>query len=132
MGIAELSVRLEELLETCTPKSHSTTYNVVARVLTDLRERLLVISSALAKLSGAVEETHLIEQHQEQFADLKKELHDIRQSIISSCTPEVDELVNTIVVDVDRLFFDVGVTLKMKLPSRAPHSHDKAATDPLR
>ena len=99
----------------------------------DLRERLTVISSALAKLSGAVEETHLIEQHQEQFADLKKELHDTRQSIISSCTPEeVNELVNTIVVDVDRLFFDVGVTLKMKLPSKAPHSHDKAATDPLR
>lgn len=33
MGIAKLSVRLEELAEACTPKSHSTTYNVAARVL---------------------------------------------------------------------------------------------------
>ena len=67
-NIAELSVRLEELVAGCTPRSHSAAYNVAARGLTDLRERLAVISSALAKLSGATEEIHLMEQHQEQMA----------------------------------------------------------------
>ena len=130
MDIAELSVRLEELIGGCTPKSHSTAYNVATRSLTDLRERLTVISSALAKLSGAAEEIHLIEQHQEQIADLKKELYDTRQNVISSCTPEeADEHAKTIVVDVDRLLFDVGATLKMKLPSKTPRSHDKATAD---
>ena len=77
------------------------------------RERVNAISSALSKLSGAPEEGHLVGQYQEQISDLKKELSDTRQNILSSCTAEEsDVLVDTTVVDIDKMFFEVGLNLK--------------------
>ena len=112
-NITDLSLRLEELMRECSAKSEAAPHKVASRSLTNLRERLNVISSALSKLSGTPEETHLVGQYQEQVSDLKKELSDTCLNILSSCTTEEsDSLINTDVVDIDKLFFDVGLTLK--------------------
>ena len=94
-----------------------------------LRDRLTVISSALTKLSGASEEIYLVDQYPEQISDLKRELSDTRWNVLSSCTHEESDIViNSSIVDIDKLLFDVGLTLK-KLAVRAPFTHDKATFD---
>ena len=109
--IAELSVHIEALVQ---ESIESTAYKVASRGLTNLRERLVVLSLALSRLSGAPEEGPLIEQHRDQVSDLKKELYDTQQNIMSSCTSEETKALKTIVIDIDRSLFDIGVTLKMK------------------
>ena len=128
--IANLSIRLEELMRKSSSKAESAAYKSASRSLASLRDRLTVISSALTKLSGAAEEIHLVEQYQEQVSDLKRELSDTRWNVMSSCThEESDTLINTSIVDIDKLLFDAGLTLK-QLAVKAPITHDKTTTDP--
>ena len=118
-------MRIEALIQECTSKVESTAYKDASHGLTNLRERLAVLSSALSRLSGVPKEGHLIEQHREQVSDHKKELYDTRQNIMSSCTSDEIEALKTIVIDIDKLLFNIGVTLKMK----APPLPEKASTD---
>ena len=128
-NIANLSIRLEELVRKSSSKAESAAYKIASRSLASLRDRLTVISSALTKLSGASEEIHLVEQYQEQVSDLKRELSDTRRNVISSCTHEESEtFINSSIVDIDKLLFDVGLTLK-KLAVKAPFTPDKATVD---
>ena len=111
-------------------EAESAAYNIASRSLASLRDRLTVISSALAKLSGAPEEIHMVQQYQEQVLDLKRELSDTRRNVMSSCThKESDTLINSSIVDIKKLLFDVGLTLK-KLAVKAPITCDKTTTDP--
>lgn len=97
--------------------------------MTNMPDRLNILLNDLTKLYGAPEETHVVEQYQEQASDLKKELA-VRQNVMSSCTPrESDALINTTVVDIDKLLFDVGLSLR-KAPVKAPAAIGKTTTDP--
>ena len=111
-------------------KTESAAYKIASRRLASLRDRLTVISLALTKLSGAPEEIYLVEQYQEQVSDLKRGLSDARRNVMSSCThEESNTLIKSSVVNIDKLLFDVGLTLK-KLAVKPPITHDKTTTDP--
>lgn len=130
-NITDLSLRLENLLRECSAKSESAPHKIALRSLTNLRERLNVILSALSKLSGTPEEVHLVEQYQEQISDLKKELSDTRQTILSSCTAEEsDVLINTTIVDIDKMFFEIGLNLKKLSVKTSPVCDASSAESP--
>ena len=128
-NIANLSICVEELMRKSSSKTESAAYKIASHSLASLRDRLTVISSTLTKLSGASEKIHLVEQYQEQVSDLKRELSDARLYVVSLCIhEESNTLINSSIVDIDKLLFDVGLTLK-KLAVRAPFTHDKATID---
>ena len=128
--VADLSVRVEQLMQECSSKVESPAHKVFSSSLTNLQERINTITTALTKLAGTAEETHLMAQYQEQVSDFKKELSDARRTIMTTCTPEVsDSLVNTIIVDIDRSMFDVGLKLKT-LAAKAPTASRDTTIDP--
>ena len=126
--IANLSVRLEELTNGCLSHIDFNAYKAATLSLTNMRDRLRVLTDEIAGLSRKPEHTHIVDQYQERVSDLNKEIFDVRQNVMSSCTPkESTTLVNTIVVDIDKLLFDLGLSLK-KLAVRAPVAEDKVST----
>ena len=129
--IADLTIRLESLILTCSSMEDSAAHKVASRTLANLRERLLHISSDLSKLSGAPEDTDVLEQYREQVTEHKKELSDTRQHILSTCAPaESDALVNTTIVEIDKLLFDICLTIRKKSPKTPPSADGTTTTSP--
>ena len=55
----------------------------------------------------------------------KKELSDTRQHVLSTCSPaESDTLVNTTIVDIDKLLFDICLTIRKKSRKTPPSADD--------
>ena len=129
--VADLTIRLESLTLICSSKEDSAAHRVALRTLANRRERLIHSSSDLAKLSGAPEDTDVLEQYREQVAEHKKELSDTRQHVLSTCSPaESDTLVNTTIVDIDKLLFDICLTIRKKSRKTPASADDTTVTLP--
>ena len=70
--------RLEKLIQDCS-KSSTSGQRIASRRLTNLYERL-------SHTSTLTEEFDSLEQYQEQVAEYKAELSDIRHYVLSECT----------------------------------------------
>ena len=104
--VDDLTLRLEKLIQDCS-KSSTSGQRIASRRLTNLYERLSHTSTLIGKLKGAPEEFDTLEQYQEQVAEYKAKLSDIRHYVLSECTPtESDAHMKSIVVDIDKLLFD--------------------------
>ena len=117
-AVSDLSLRLESLIRTCSSQTDTAAHRIASRRLTNLRERLSHASSELGRLSGAPGDADVVDQYREQTSDHKKELSDIRDYVLATCGPsaESDALVNGPVVELERLLFDVSLTVKRKSP----------------
>ena len=112
--VDDLSLRLEKLIQDCS-KSSTSGQRIASRRLTNLYEHLSHTSTLIGKLKGAPEEFDTLEQYQEQVAEYKAELSGIRHYVLSECTPtESDELMRSIVIDIDKLLFDIGLSIHKK------------------
>ena len=110
--VSDLSLRLENLILTCSSKTDTAAQGIASRRLTNLRERL---SHASSELSRTPEYVSVIEQYREQTSDYKKELSDIRNYIVTTCSPaESNTLINITIVDLEKLVFDICLTIRKK------------------
>jgi len=108
--VDDLTLRLEKLIQDCS-KSSTSGQRIASRRLTNLYERLSHTSTLIGKLKGAPEEFDT----QEQVAEYKAKLSDIQHYVLSECTPtESDKLMRSIVVDIDKLLFDIGLSIRKK------------------
>ena len=112
--VDDLSLHLEKLIQDCS-KSSASGQRIASRRLTNLYERLSHTSTLIGKLKGAPEEFDTLEQYQEQVAEYKAKLSDIRHYVLSECTPtESDAHMKSIVIDIDKLLFDIGLSIRKK------------------
>ena len=127
-----LSLRLEKLVQDCSPKSSTSGQRIASRKLTNLHERLAHTSTLIGKLKGAPEEFDTLEQYREQVAEYKTELSDIRHYVLSECTPtESDTLLKSVVVDIDKLLFDIGLSIRKKTAEPPTSAAKSASTVPV-
>lgn len=112
--IAWLAVRIEQLIATSDLASESGTRKIALRRLSCVKSNLSAIRSAISELTGDPAETHLLHHYQEQLSDFKKELGDIRHSLLSLGLKEGDEL-EVSATTLDKEIFDSGLQVKKLL-----------------
>ena len=117
--IAELAVRVEQLIADSDSASESGTKQIASRRLSCLKSNLSAVCSAMSELTGDPAETHLLHHYQEELSDFKKELGDIRHTLMSLGLRKEDEL-ETSMVALDKEIFDSGLHVKKLL---SPHLH---------
>ena len=112
--IAALASRIQELLTTCSSASEVGVRNVLVRRLSQFRARLSAADATIGTLSDDPKEVHLVYLYQEQLADYKKELGDIRHEV-NSCAPEESGEMETDVSTLDKQIFDLSLVIKRLL-----------------
>ena len=112
--IAELAVRIEQLIATSDSASESGARKTASRRLSCMNSNVSAIRSAITELTGDPAETHLLHHYQEQLSDFKKELGDIRHSLLSLGLREGDEL-EASAIALDKEIFDGGLQVKKLL-----------------
>lgn len=130
-NITVLSVRMEQLVNTCSSASDSGAQKIASHSLTDLNKRLAAMKAAATTLSGKPEETHLLHQYQEQLTDFKREFSSIKRNVLSLGVTESEELQATIAI-VDKEIFDLSLLVKKFLytHSEAPDDVTSTASNP--
>ena len=133
--VASLASRIDQLIELCSSVADSGARSVATRCLTQFQTRLSAVKTAITALTGDAKEVHLVYLYQEQLADYKKELGDIRYDITSQCTPKESDALNTTVTTLDKEIFDLSLIVKRLLynpvgPSSAPPTHDRGVRLP--
>ena len=90
------------------------------------------MSVDLSELTDTPEQTHLLEQYQEQISDYKRELAGVRQHILTTCTADEATALKTATNDADKILFDLGLSIQKKLckptstPTTSSSSESKA------
>ena len=100
---------------------------VFERRLTQLQARIVDANEGVSKLSGDPNEVHLVHLYQEQLADLKRELSDVRNEVLAITTDASDSLSATI-KDQDVRIFQMLVKIKKLLYCPAPTPEAGKAT----
>ena len=78
---------------------------IASRRLSYLKNNLSAVNIAVHALIAESAELHLLHQYQEQLSDFKKELGDVRQTLLSLGVEEGDEL-ETSTNAIDKILFD--------------------------
>ena len=124
--VAELAVRIQQLINVCTPPSDASPRKIASRRLSHLQKSLSSIHTAIASLSKGPDDTCLLRQYEEQLGDCKKEVTDIRSSLISLDLEEGDEL-STLQVRLEKEVFDCSLKIKQLLHASS-HLHVSPTT----
>ena len=112
-GISNLAMQIEQVIGACSLTSGFGARKIVSRRLSYLKNNLSAVNTAVHALTAESAELHLLHQYQEQLSDFKKELGDIRQTLIS-WREEGDEL-ETSTNAIDKVLFDCSLQLKKLL-----------------
>ena len=104
--IAELSVCVSQLINACT----SSPTKITSRKLTRIERALSNVDTTIATLDGG-SELHLLHQYEEQVSDLKKELSDVRNKLLTLGLDESDDL-NVRQGTLEKAIFDCAVKIK--------------------
>ena len=107
-------MRIEQVIATCSFTSGLGARKIASRRLSYLKNNLSAVSTAVHALSAESAELHLLHQYQEQLSDFKKELGDVRQTLLSLGVEEGDEL-ETSINAIDKVLFDCSLQLKKLL-----------------
>ena len=113
-GISDLAMRIEQVIGACSLTSGHGARKIVLRRLSYLKNSLSAVSTAVHALTAESAELHLLHQYQEQLSDFKKELGDVRQTLLSLGVEEGDEL-ETSTNAIDKVLFDCSLQLKKLL-----------------
>ena len=87
--VAELSVRIQH---PCTPSSEPSLRKIAARRLSHLKKALSSVGAAITSSEEESIDVCLLRQYEEQFSDCKKELADVRNTLLSLETDELSTL----------------------------------------
>ena len=122
--IADLSVHVNQLIAACTC-SDSAPRKLATRRLAHVGKSLLNISTSIRKLGGDASEAHVLRQYDEQLIDLKKELSETRNSLLTLELDDMDDL-NSELAHLEKDVFDSSVEIKQKLSSFSPTPVDSS------
>ena len=89
--ITELAVRIKGLISLCAATPHPNFHKVATRQLTHISKGVSSIAEAIGYLSGTPDVCFLY-QYKEQICDHKRELGDMRDSLLSQDLADSDEL----------------------------------------
>ena len=120
--VAELAARMQQLISVCTSSSDSSPREIASRRLSRLQKNLSSISTEIATLSGRPDDSCLLLQYEDQLSDCKKELTDVRNSLLPHDLEETDGL-STLLVSLEKQVFDCSLKIKQLLHALS-HSHD--------
>ena len=123
--IAVLAVRVQRLINSCAPSSVSDPRKIASRRLTYLQKSLSSARDAIRAFSGGDDDVFLLRQHEEQLVDYKKELSDVRSSLLSVDLEDEDDL-NKLLPSLEKEVFDCSLSIKKSLK---PIAHSSPATD---
>ena len=84
---------------------------MATRRLAHVGKSLSNISTSIRKLSGDASEAHVLRQYDEQLIDLKKELSETRNSLLTLEPDDMDDL-NTELAHLEKGVFDSSVEIK--------------------
>ncbi len=90
--IADLAIRIQKLLSTCSSYSTNPT-NPQSHKLLHLQRSLSSVKEAVSSLAGGDEHVCHLQQHQEQLSDFKRELADIRDCLLALDLKDTDDLI---------------------------------------
>ena len=113
-GISNLAMRIEQVIGACSLTSSHGARKIVSRRLSYLKNNLSAVNTAVHALTAESAGLHLLHQYQEQLSDFKKELGDVRQTLLSLGVEEGDEL-ETSTNAIDKVLFDCSLQLKKLL-----------------
>ena len=120
--IAELSVRISQLIGVCTSSQLSTSPRKIAsRKLARIEKTLSDMNLAVAALEGDPDSC-LLRQYEEQVSDVKKELSDTHNELLKLELDDSDDLVIK-QETLEKTIFDCAVTIKKQIasvPERGP------------
>ena len=109
--MTNLAMKIEQIIAICNLSSDSGAKMVALRRVTRLRTNLSTVDSEIRRLTTESAELHLLHQYQEHISDCKKELGEIRQTLLSLGLREGDEL-ETSTNSLEREVFDCSLQLK--------------------
>ena len=118
--VAQLAVRIQQLITLCTSSLDSSPRKIASRRLSHLQKTLSTIGEAITS-SDVTADPCLLRQYEEQLGDVKRELTDIRNSLLP--LDEADDLC-TSQAGLEGKVFDCSLQIKKLLhhPSEAPSS----------
>ena len=128
--ITTLSVRVKQLVNTCSSASDSGARKIASRSLTDLNKRLAAAKTAATTLSGKPEETHLLHQYQEQLTDFKGNNSAVSDTMF--CLLAESEELQATIATADKEIFDLSLLVRKFLytHSEAPNDATSTASNP--
>ena len=92
--ITALDAHIQQLIAICsTMPTSSDQRKVLSRKLQHFEKTLSLVSENISSLSGWPEDICCLQQHEEQLSDYKRDLSDLRNSLLSSDLDESDELI---------------------------------------
>ena len=124
--MAILAVRVQQLITlSASPSSDTDPRKIASRRLARLQKSISSVKDAVTALKGDSDDAFVLKQHEEQLTDFKKELSDIRTSLLSIDLDDGDEL-NTSQAKLDKALFDCSLLIKKSLK---PLAHETTPID---
>ena len=120
--VADLAVHIQQLINICTSSSETSPCKIASRRLSHLQRNLSSISAAITSLPGGPNDICILRQYQEQLGHCKKELADVRGSLLSLDLEEADEL-SALQTNLEKEIFDCFLKLHA-----SSHPHDPPTT----
>ena len=122
--VAELSVRIKQVIATSSPSSNESSRRITTRKLGHLQKSLASITSAISDLSADPSDTCLLKQYEEKTNDLNKDLAKVRDDLHRTELDESDKLFE-LQDTLERQVFECSVKIKKLLspacvPSESP------------
>ena len=109
--IAEL---IQQLANACTPSSNPPLRKIASRGLSHLKKALSSVRTAIASSEEGSMDVCLLRQYEEELCDCKKQLADVRNSLMSLDLEESDEL-STLQATLEGEIFDCSLRVKKLL-----------------
>lgn len=114
--VAELETRIQKLISDCSRRSKdpSSPRNLQSRRLERIDKELSAINKAVDSLDMGTDNTCRLQLHQERIADLRRELAEIRDNLLTMGLDDTDELMRNH-GDLDKGIFDCTLRIKQLL-----------------
>ena len=116
--VAVLTARIQQLVSACTPSSDLSLRKIASRRLSHLQKSLSSVRMAITTSGEEPLDVCLLRQYEEQLSDCKKELADVRNSLLSLDLEEADEL-STLQSKLEGEIFDCSLHVKKLLLASA-------------
>ena len=123
--VAVLTARVRQLVSACTPSSDLSLHKIASRRLSHLQKSLSSIRMAITTSGEEPLDVCLLRQYEEQLSDCKKELADVRNSLLSLDLEEADEL-STSQSKLEGEIFDCSLHVKKLLLASARPTESSA------
>jgi DNA repair exonuclease SbcCD ATPase subunit len=114
--VEELSVRIQKLVSICSNLSEdpSAPRSIHSRKLEHLDKDLSAINTAIDSLDPGTDHTCRLQLHQEQIADFRRKLADIRDGLLAMNLDNSDDLMQRHVI-LEKVFFDCSLLIEERL-----------------